>query len=337
MDDIQFSDIEKRGFVVVPRFLAPDDIDFYRADFEQRPLDSNGNYRIVRTSPGANARLRQRIDDVLAAVNSQTDLCVDFFDGGIYFSTGPKFGIAFHWHQDTEPFFRFQNHYDYLNFYIPIVKPRKDKSNLCVLPFDVLKLKDPKTHRFLVRSGASALVKVGKVPVWTCFDSAKMHIMSEDAESLAETPHLDAGDLLLMRGDLVHRTQDTETERVALSFRIARSSAVIERQRLVAGGLMKAVTMINNPGIYRSMFTVFERTGRQQMRADEMREALSLSSPGDASKHAFLRFLLVQKVKSGVLGRFLLEAAATKALDWSARAARHYQRRVSIRARNASA
>ncbi len=326
---VRFSDIQTRGFLVLRGFLSAADIAFYREDFERQPLDANRNYRIARSSPAANARLRGRIDDVLARVNGSTDLCVDFFDGGVYFSTGPKFGIRFPWHQDSEPYFRFQNHYDYLNFYIPIVKPRRDKSNLCVLPFDVLASADPQAHRYLYRSGASALLKVGGVPIWTCWDSASMHRMRVDVESLAETPYLHEGDLLLMRGDLVHRTQDSDTERVAISFRVARSSAVIERRRLVAGGHMKAVTMVNNAGMYRPMFLAFDRSGCERMRADEMRAALADTTPVDTSSKAFRRYLLMEKAKSGVLGRYLLDTTATKTLDWCARAIHGWQRRMS--------
>ena len=39
-------------------------------------------------------------------------------------------------------------------------------------------------------------------------------------DEIAQTPHLREGDALLFRMDLFHQTQDTETERVALSLRM---------------------------------------------------------------------------------------------------------------------
>merc|ERR1719401_983513 len=40
-------------------------------------------------------------------------------------------------------------------------------------------------------------------------------------DEIGETPHLRAGDALVMRGDLFHKTQDMETGRVNISFRLA--------------------------------------------------------------------------------------------------------------------
>ena len=55
-----------------------------------------------------------------------------------------------------------QNHYDYLNFYIPIVKPDIEKSNLCLIPFDVLERESPKAYEFLVRGGATHFHPLGE-------------------------------------------------------------------------------------------------------------------------------------------------------------------------------
>ncbi len=320
-----FTELQTRGFMVIPSFLSPAEVDFFRKDFEEQPLDPNLSYRIARTSAAANARLRDLAAPMLSGIRSTTNLQVDLADGGIYFDTGPRHRVNFNWHQDAESFFRFQNHYDYLNFYIPIVKPRKDKSNLRVVPFDVLKRQDPKAYQSLMGGGAAAMVRVGRFAVWVCDDSGQVRVMREEIEDMATTPMLDVGDLLLMRGDTVHRTQDAETERVALSYRVTSSAARLSRKRLVAGGPMKATLMANNAPVYERMFAVFDRAGRKDLRVDEMQKALAQLPPIDTrTRDRFMRHLLLEKLKAGSLWRFALSASISKALTYSARATARY-------------
>src|SRR6185295_1132801 len=94
------------------------------------------------------------------------------------FATGR--GISFSWHQDHESFFTIQNHYDYLNFYIPIVKPRKDKSNLSIVPFDVLERASARSFRKLVRGGATRFPRIRDKRMAFFDDSGCVHLMRED-------------------------------------------------------------------------------------------------------------------------------------------------------------
>src|SRR5688572_23784650 len=159
--DIDFGDLQRRGFVVARGFLSPAELESFRADFYGRPVAQNRNYQLTDMSNDASARMRRRVADLLEVVRATTDLKVDLPTGGQYFATGPKRGIYFPWHQDHESFFETQNHYDYLNFYIPIVKPRPDKSNLSVIPFDVLATTSPRTFRRMVRGGATRFDRIG--------------------------------------------------------------------------------------------------------------------------------------------------------------------------------
>jgi len=58
------------------------------------------------------------------------------------------------------------------------------------------------------------------------------YLVDFDLDALAVTPSLSAGDLLLMRGDLIHKTQDADTQRVSTSIRVTYSKKTITRERL---------------------------------------------------------------------------------------------------------
>jgi hypothetical protein len=299
-----YTGLETRGFVVVPGFLSSADLVEFRADYAEQPLGANRNYGVSVASARANGLLLERVTEVMREVSSQTSLRVDLPQAGAYFATGR--GITFSWHQDHESFFMLGNHYDYLNFYIPIIKPDPDKSGLCVVPFDVLQRECPATYRRVVRRGASRFIRLGGRRVVFSDDSGSVHVMHKDIEKLACIPRLAAGDLLLMRGDIIHRTQDADTDRVALSFRAASSRATARRRALADGGLYKAQMMAKNPGHYERLFRAFEVTGRDEIPYPELKDILA-ELPQGSTNHGrdFLKFLLREKRKAGVLGRFV--------------------------------
>ena len=303
-----FSDLQTRGFVVLPGFLSPAEVARLRADFEGQPVDSgNKNYILTPLSEAVTREISARVGDVLQRVSTTTNLRVDLPRGGSYFATGAKRGIFFAWHQDHESFFETQNHYDYLNFYIPIVKPSVDKSNLSIVPFDVLQREAPGTYRYVWRGGATRFGNLGPWQVAVKDDGCTVHFIRGNLDRIAYTPHLAAGDLLLMRGDVIHRTQDSETERVALSFRASAGDTIVRRSRLASGGINKALMMVNNRIFYERMFMVFDKAGR---RAVPYREFLQILETIDLREQKgwrqFWTFLLLEKLRAGALSQLAI-------------------------------
>ena len=298
-----WKDLESRGFLVMPGFLSAAELEMARADYTAQQTNANKNYKVSLASPEANTRLAARVTGVLTDVASETDLRPDKLGGGAYFATGR--GVTFSWHQDHESFFSTRNHYDYLNFYIPIIKPDRMKSNLCVVPFDVLQRESPRAYRKLYRGGAARFIRLGSKRVVFCDDSGTVLVMPKDIESMAETPALDAGDLLLMRGDVVHRTQDADTERVALSFRVANRSGSVTRSALADGGLYKARMMANNAGYYERVFQAFDKAHKDELSIAELDEMLETIAPTTPKQpRDFMKFLMEQKRRSHVYGRY---------------------------------
>jgi hypothetical protein len=300
-NDTPWTDLETKGFVHIRGFVPEADLAQCHADFAVQPLDVNNlNNPVSAASQSGVAGLKDAIHEVMALVRANTNIRVDCGLGAVYFATHR--GVAFPWHQDHESYFSTQNHYDYLNFFIPIVKPVKEKSNLIIVPFDVLERTLPVTFRRVVRSGATMVFDIGGRHVLCQSDSATAHLTRQGFESIACTPQLAAGDLLLMRGDILHRTQDADTERVALSVRVGYGGTMVSRARLADGGFAKAQSMVGNFKEYELMFRAFDASGKNEMPLSELlghvRE--QRNRPVEIVERP-RRYLLRQKMRSGVL------------------------------------
>ena len=297
--DIPWKDLETKGFVHIPRFLTAEQLEACRADYASLPVGSpNRNFDVPGAGSGV-AALKDPITEVATAVVANTNIRVDCGVGASYFAT--KRGVTFKWHQDHESYFMFQTHANYLNFYIPVVKPRADKSNLSVVPFDALERESPETFRWTAFSGATSVYSMGGGQLLVHDDSGRGHTTRINFDDIAATPQLSAGDLLLLRGDVFHKTQDTDTDRVSLSIRLAYTQTVVRRSKMAAGCLRKSQMMVRNMGDFEMVFHAFDLAGTDELTWGElqswMAEARKRFQPGDSPK----AYLLRQKVRSGVL------------------------------------
>lgn len=298
--ELNWKDLETRGFIHVRGFFNPGELDACRADYAVQPVDANNrNNAVSVASQLATSTLQPALEDLMARVRANTDIRVDLNLGAYYFATARG---VFPWHQDHESWFTTQNHYDYLNLFIPILKPRPDKSNLCIVPFDVLERESPKTFRRLVRRGATLAYDLADRQLLFQSDSGVAHVTRVPLERLAFVPQLEAGDMLIMRGDILHRTQDGDTERVALSIRLGDSQTIVRRAQLADGGLTKMGTMAQNLQVYEPMFRAFDRAKRNELPWREL-ERLIEQGRSDVAPlpEKPRRYLLRQKIRSGVL------------------------------------
>lgn len=328
MKGTDFKDLETRGFVLIPSFLSEAELQVCREDFERQPVNTgNRNTPLSGVSGKAHETVQERVREVLALVTGGTSLRVNLPLGGSYFATA-RFAMAREnqptWHQDHESFFAIQNHYDYLNFYISIKKPRKDKSNLSIIPFDVLEKESPRTFRMVVRGGAARFSSVRDRTLVYFDDTGAVHLMERDLNQLAHTPELDAGDLLLLRGDIIHCTQDTATDRVSLSFRAANAETQVHRSRLADGGPVKAWMMMNDARTYERMFKAFDASGKSAVGFAELQQAMSsLPDSESMGRKRFFRYLLRQKWRERVLLRFFRTTFTTVLAGLSERRFQH--------------
>jgi Phytanoyl-CoA dioxygenase (PhyH) len=316
MAAVDLKALETRGFVLVPSFLSEAEARGCRDDFASRPVHTNNhNYNLSIASGAALETVLGRVKEMLGEVSASTNLRANLPMGALYFAT--ERGVKFSWHQDHESFFAIQNHYDYLNFYIPVVKPRKDRSNLCVIPFDALEKESTRHYPGLVRGGATRFPRFGNGRMIFHDDTGGVERMrADDLDRIAHAPELSAGDLLLMRGDVIHRTQDAETERVALSFRAASTQSRVSRTRLAAGSLCKARMMANNSTVYDRLFRALDTAGAKELSFGEILQIVARTPvPEPVPPPAFFRYLLREKARERVLLPFIGRTVSTVLAD----------------------
>ncbi len=320
MTQVAWTDLDTRGFVVTKGFLSDDEMVALRRDTSTSQVQANKNYPLKTVSPEAEAIVGPKIEKALAEINATTTLNVHVSAGSAYFETGTATGVSFPWHQDHESYFIFQNHDDYLNFYMPIVKPDESRSNVRLIPYDVLERDAPNSYRLMRHRGACHLQEAGGRLWWLSDETGAVHLMPKDFDDLGTTPHLAAGDLLVMRGDMVHRTQDADTERVALSCRMVGKDVVISRQRLASGGVRKALMLSNAPQVYQQLWATFDAAGCDAMPVGEMRELIeTIDVVPPAERRQFLIQLLGEKRRAHKLVRFAADvprAAVVRGAVW---------------------
>ena len=271
-------DLTISGYVHVKGFLSLSELRFvqreyllHRGEFllDRSWSAENVNYSLSAISPVVNWHLDGKLRGISEQVRVATGINADLNTSGMYFDIGA--GIDLAWHQDHESYFTYQQHTNYLNYYIPILKPDTTRTNLCVIPWLRLKTALPaEQYARLVGGGARRFVPTQATTVVYDDETGEEHLLPVNIELLKDTPQLEEGDLLLLRGDMIHRTQDTETERVAASFRRTCASAPISRLRLQSGSEAKLKMIQNNPGVYEPVLECFRQCQRDEITAREL-------------------------------------------------------------------
>jgi hypothetical protein len=272
--NVNWTDLLEKGYVVVRDFLSAEERLMLLSDYKsQRAKESsNGNYNVAGVSGAIVEALEPKFRQISETVGALTDIQVDMTTHGSYFAT--EKGVDFAWHQDHESFFMFQDHYNYLNFYIPFLKIDPKNSNLCVVPFDALAAHAPDHLSRMVAGGAKRFVTSGSTTKVNCDESGLEYEMPVNLEDIAETPELNAGDLLLIRGDVIHRTQNTQCQRVAASFRRQYSKSMIQRRRLLSGSDAKKKMIEGNRLPYEMALACFGRHGAEELSIGEIQSYL---------------------------------------------------------------
>ena len=306
---IDYKDLEFKGYVVIPCFLSSEELEILKNDISDQNsqgMPKNQNYRLGAISQAALDRFAAKFNEVSTGVRAQTNIQADLLVGGAYFST--EGNQSFGWHQDHESYYLTQNHYHYLNLYMPIIKPDLSKSNLCIIPFDRLKTKSPTIYNRLVNKGATHYqIEKDKTIIYNDNDGGKLGVLDYSIEDIAEIPYLNAGDLLLIRGDVIHRTQDAETLRTALSIRITSSQDKIVKDKLVRGGLKKFQMMLNNVVSYQVIFDYldYHKVGCLHINGKDAEQFIEFSKtfPKEKwmTKSQFFRYLIGQKIRAGLI------------------------------------
>ena len=202
-------------------------------------------------------------------INQQTTLRPDFLiPTGVFLNT--QF-IDFNWHQDHESFYLWQHHYDSINFYMPLIKPDRNQTGLSVLPMDALVNVIPNSIDYIVGKGAKTFKILNNTTKVIDDVTGTKTFWNFNINDLAVHPELSAGDLLMLRGDVIHKTQDSNTKRLAISLRCFNSRAVISKEQLIHLKSDKKKRFIeNNPLPYKMLLSLFDELNTNTVTAEQL-------------------------------------------------------------------
>jgi len=278
---MDYSLLETQGYIVIPKFLNNKELDFFKKDYvTSKPTNYVADFNLTSVSYSGIRVLDKKINLVLTAICSQTNLDVDlmiprarYYDNHEYYNNITQPGL----HQDHQIFYFLQQFYNYLNFWIPITKPDSNKSGLTVVPFNELKKIIPDHVSKIINNGASRYFVEGDVTKFINDGTGEETILPRNINEIAVSPELSAGDVLLMRGDLIHMGQDTDTHRIAISLRCTQNSAPINKNKLFTGGELKQKTLKKVPNLVQNVLDLCKQKNSDTITAGDFYQDLVLS------------------------------------------------------------
>jgi hypothetical protein len=145
-------------------------------------------------------------------------------------------GGVLNWHLDHFSYYLYQDHTNWLICYIPVLKGDPELANLAIIPNRVLKTLDPYTFEKTQGRGAVRFrcaeqdtldwfklrfpndkIAVGDWYAIDDFDdSTPGWKLSIDLEKHKVVPQLSPFDLLIMRADVIHKTNDAKINRISI-------------------------------------------------------------------------------------------------------------------------
>ena len=253
-----WAELSERGFLVIKDFLSAEEV--ARIVALCRSAKPAETHFVSMQAPAAVVTLvadkirRDLFPGLTAAAKLEVDTVMPA--GHLFPTEYTKLA----WHTDHKSYYVLQSHQNYVNFWLPIVKPLPNKSGLSVLPLDRLQREAPAVYRAVLHRGAADLAD-GTLAYELDGAIAKISCPANLA-ALGETPDLVPGDLLMVRGDVLHRTQDAETLRIALSIRAISGKMPVDLHTMLTASPMKAQRMLSEPRLFRELLVAFWMHGR---------------------------------------------------------------------------
>jgi hypothetical protein len=147
------------------------------------------------------------------------------------------------------------------------------------VPFDALRESlSPELYQRVVGGGARRFVVNGDNTRVFDDEAGVQYTLPVSLERLAFTPELSCGDLLLLRGDCIHRTQDATTQRIAASIRRQGAGTLVSKARMMRGGPYKRNMMKRAPEPYRLALQCFTDSGKDFLTVGEIIRYVRASS-----------------------------------------------------------
>lgn len=245
---IDFKDLETKGYCVIKNFLNEEDIKYILNDFNSTKVSSNKNYKIKRPSLDCVQLVYAKVSKLAKEISSATDMNINMITDEYAFVDNQS--INFKWHQEHEPFFTFQQLSNYAIFYMPVVKPQSNISGIDIIPFDELDRTVPEYVNLLKSNGARGFIGSGNNTIVREDSVDSSFEIPVNFEDIKNTPNIMPGDLVILRGNVIHRTQDSNTARVAFTIKFTDGNHPITKSELLSGGQTKQRMINNNKSLY---------------------------------------------------------------------------------------
>lgn len=256
MHTTNFKLLETKGFLVIPSFLShyevSDLLETYNK-LKETSVSSNKNFPILHSQPNDSikTKIRSLLNDIVQNSNIKVDLLID----GITYidiSLPENLSVFKYWHQDHDLYYQCQDLYNFVHCWIPIKKPQLDQFNLSLIPQDILSSYIPEIYQdSILGKGQFTFYPFGTKTIVEHHDSHKKFLIDVNIDTIQETPYVNAGDLVLYRGDVIHKTQSSNgvPDRISINIRSAYSETVVTKENFYSGGKFKNQFIENSPDI----------------------------------------------------------------------------------------
>jgi ectoine hydroxylase-related dioxygenase (phytanoyl-CoA dioxygenase family) len=262
MTTCDFTQLEQQGYLVVRDFLSRSEIDWFLRDYSRmiEYSESNGyhnkNHKVAACEIPDNTF--EHLNKFLAHIRQNSNFKTDFFLGqfGLYLNSEL---VSYDWHQDHELYYMCQHAYDVLTFWLPLDKPNRNETGLSFIPHDRLRERIPEIYdRLIFNRGAKIFRTDGTETTIRDDTTGEVVKLDFDINEIAVSPEVGSGDLLIFRGDTIHKTQDLTTHRIAMVTRSANGNQIITRETLTGGYDLKQSKIRNSSRVFKRFFAALE-------------------------------------------------------------------------------
>jgi ectoine hydroxylase-related dioxygenase (phytanoyl-CoA dioxygenase family) len=254
-----FKSLEEDGFIVLKNVIDSSELKLLKQDYQDTKSvatsASNKNYYIINADKHP---LENKIKNILSEIAKNIPITLDTVNtNGAYFDTNL---VTLEWHQDHEVFFKWQNAINSLNFWIPIVKTNAKEDGIMLIPHTALREKFPEeTKKYIVGKGAQRFYNLENKTTIINDDTDEKIEIDGNIFDLKIIPEIEEGDILVMRGDCIHKTDTNINGRVSISIRCLNSKDIVNKNKFLTAGETKKRFIKNNPNGYKKFFKKFEQ------------------------------------------------------------------------------
>ena len=261
---INYKKLETDGYLVVPNFLNSNDIDeilsqfkHYKSEFDiSGPVNKNNNVILSDITES----LKYKAQSLLENICKETDIIVTGISRKI--ENLDSSIIKFGWHQDHEMYYTHQDAYNCVHFWIPIVKPDITQTGIDVIPHSKFEEQSPDIFKKYIKAKGAKRFLLRPPNIEMHDDEGGDLVMLDfDLNIVKETPIVGPGDLILLRGDTIHRSQlrsDNSPWRMSIAFWAFNLDAVLSKERFYSGCEMKRSMIANNPTAYNGLEKLYK-------------------------------------------------------------------------------